>query len=397
MLPLPKPYVVPGGRFQELYYWDSYFVMLGLRESGREDLIESMVDDFAWELSSYGLIPNGNRSYYLSRSQPPFFALMVEFLAEKEGPSVYRRYRPALLAEHAFWNDESLKTQHMVTLNDGSRLGRFFDRSDGPRAEAFETDETTRKMAAPRPAGIYHDIRAAAESGWDFSSRWFADGQHMATIDTTSIAPVDLNALLVQLDRTLAMADEEVGDDVGADSIRHQSERRIRDLRKECWSNAADFFLDYNLKTGAQSPAQSLGGVMPLFLRIATRAQADAVANTIERRFLRPGGVVVTLVNTGQQWDAPNGWAPLEWITIQGLRNYGHDVLAKEIAERCIRLNRGVYRHTGRMMEKYNVEDTTLIAGGGEYPSQDGFGWTNGVFLKLLAVYGERLGASLRN
>ncbi|HVU32823.1 MAG TPA: trehalase family glycosidase [Opitutaceae bacterium] len=146
---------------------------------------------------------------------------------------------------------------------------------------------------------------------------------------------------------------------------------------------AAGYFFDWNRTRGERSRADTLAGVLPLFVRLATPEEAAATARTIRRRFLRPGGVVTTLTVTGQQWDAPNGWAPLEWMTIRGLENYGHHALAAEIARRWLALNQAVYARTGRMMEKYDVENLHRAAGGGEYPSQDGFGWTNGVWLAL--------------
>jgi alpha,alpha-trehalase len=391
LLPLPDPYIVPGGRFREIYYWDSYFTMLGLRESGREDLIESMVDNFAYELATFGLIPNGNRTYYLSRSQPPFFALMVEFLAAKKGDSVYAHYRDALAAEYAYWMDRTFPTQHVVKLSDGSVLNRYWDRRDSPRQEAFVNDmAAAREATRAQPGQVYRDLRSAAESGWDFSSRWFADGRSLSTIETTNILPVDLNCLLWQLETTLGRAYRVSGDAAKAAELARAAERRQQSILATFWSEKDGFFCDYDLRARHPRSNLTLAGVAPLFLQLATPAQAAAVAKVIATRFLRPGGVVTTLRSTGQQWDAPNGWAPLQWMTVHGLANYGHDALAAEIAQRWTALNRAVYQRTGRMMEKYNVEDVSLAAGGGEYPSQDGFGWTNGVYLKL--AHGLRAG-----
>jgi alpha,alpha-trehalase len=134
---------------------------------------------------------------------------------------------------------------------------------------------------------------------------------------------------------------------------------------------------------------KTIAGAFPLFFQIAPAAQAPRIAKVVEQDFLKAGGVVTTLVHSGQQWDAPNGWAPLQWMTIQGLRNYQQNALAENIAKRWIQVNTDVYARTGKMMEKYNVENTTLEAGGGEYPGQDGFGWTNGVLLKLISLYGK--------
>lgn len=390
LLPLPHAYVVPGGRFREVYYWDSYFTMLGLRRSGQEALIESMVANFAHQLATHGFVPNGNRTYYLTRSQPPFFALMVELLAAKGGDAIYRRHRAALEAEHAYWMDESAPTQHVVRLADGRVLNRYWDRAAAPRPESFAIDEDAARASARPAAEFYREVRSAAESGWDFSSRWFADGKSLATIETTQIAPVDLNCLLYQLELTLAKARELSGDGAGAAAMRDAAARRRAAILALCWSERDEFFVDLDARTGERRATLTLAGVVPLFLGVATPEQAHAVERTLRARFLRPGGLVTTLAHTGEQWDAPNGWAPLQWMAIAGLRRYGRDELAAEIARRWIALNRAVYARTGRMMEKYNVEDLALPAGGGEYPTQDGFGWTNGVLLELLALYPER-------
>jgi alpha,alpha-trehalase len=389
LLPLPGPYIVPGGRFREVYYWDSYFTFLGLRESGEEALIESMVDNFAYLIEQYGYIPNGNRSYFLSRSQPPFFALMVEFLAEKKGDEIYVKYLPALRAELDYWMDRTAPTHHVVTMPNGGTLNRYYDQLDTPRPEAFAREEAVSHRSTQEPTTLYRNLRAACESGWDFSSRWFADGRTIETIQTTDIVPVDLNCLLYQLETTLAKAYSVSGDKARAGELAGAAQSRRDAIVKSFWADGAGYFCDFNLKARGTSEALTLAGVTPLFFHLATPEQAEGVMRKIKEKFLKPGGVVTTLVTTGQQWDAPNGWAPLQWLTIRGLENYGYHELAAEIAHRWLRLNTDVYNRTGKMMEKYNVVDTTLTAGGGEYPSQDGFGWTNGVFLKLLHTYPE--------
>ena len=161
-------------------------------------------------------------------------------------------------------------------------------------------------------------------------------------------------------------------------------------IQKYFWNEEQDFYFDYDMATGSQTEIFSLAGLAPLFFNIASADQAKRVAAVVKEKFVKTGGVVATLETTGQQWDAPNGWAPLQWMTIVGLENYGNNDLAAEIAERWIRLNTDVFKRTGKLMEKYNVVDTHLEAGGGEYPGQDGFGWTNGVLLALIKKYRAR-------
>ena len=207
----------------------------------------------------------------------------------------------------------------------------------------------------------------------------------MSTIHTTDIIPVDLNALLYFMERLLERVYRLEGEAEQADLFLQRADDRRDALLVYCWDEALGFFVDYDFVNDAPTGVLSLAGAFPPFFRMVSDSEkADRTAARIDSSFLQPGGVVSTLYITGQQWDAPNGWAPLQWITIQGLRHYGHDAMAQTIKERWIDLNLKVYRNTGKLVEKYNVMDMGLEAGGGEYPVQDGFGWTNGVLLRLL-------------
>ena len=210
LIPLPFPYVVPGGRFREIYYWDSYFTMLGLQVCRQIDLMQAMVDNFAYLVDSFGFIPNGNRTYYLSRSQPPFFTLMVELLAEEKGRAVLLKYLPQIEKEYAFWMDgeKNLSAsgntyRHTVQLPDGMILNRYWDDKNTARAEAYREDSRAAAQSADAPEIAHRHIRAACESGWDFSSRWFKDGRSIASIQTSHIIPVDLNCLLLHTEEVL--------------------------------------------------------------------------------------------------------------------------------------------------------------------------------------------------
>ena len=363
-LPLPHPYVVPGGRFNEIYYWDSFFTMLGLRVSGKTDLIRGMLDNFAHLIERYGHIPNGNRTYFLSRSQPPFFAQMVRLLMDLEGDAVLATYRPALEREYAFWCGGA-NNPRVIEVN-GVVLNRYYDNEAAPRAEMYQDDVELLARGGNDAQKLLLDLRAACESGWDFSSRWCADPTDLATIRTTDLLPVDLNCLLLDLERLLGI-----------------ETRREQTLRTLFWNEFTGYFHDRHHLDNDLLDRFTLAGVFPLYFKIATQEQADHCAEVVRARFLADGGVLTTDTESGQQWDAPNGWAPLQYLTVRGLEHYGHHDLADQIRTRWLRLNEDVFRRTGKMMEKYNVMDTSLTSGGGEYDNQEGFGWTNGVYLAL--------------
>lgn len=396
LLPLPHPYIVPGGRFREVYYWDSYFTMLGLQVSGRTDIIQNMVDNFAYQIDTFGHIPNGNRSYYLSRSQPPFFALMVSLLAEIKGEAILLHYRRVLEKEYDFWmeGENALAAEstgihihrRLVPLSDGSLLNRYWDDDPSPRPEAYAEDVHTAQQTKRPTEETYRHLRAAAESGWDFSSRWLADEQHLATIKTCDLLPVDLNCLLYFLEKTLVHAYRQLPDHTPVEVFRERARIRKAAILKHCWDPTQGYFFDYNYVDNQLATPITLAGVAPLFFQIADVDQATRVAKVLEEKFLRPGGLVSTLSHSGQQWDAPNGWAPLQWMAYRGLMNYGHTELAEKIRHNWITLVEKTYAATGKMMEKYDVENPDAPGGGGEYPNQDGFGWTNGVYLKMKSL-----------
>lgn len=393
LMALPYPYIVPGGRFSEQFYWDTYFIMLGLSASGRYGEIEGMMKNYAYLIRKVGYIPTASRTYLLSRSQPPFFALMVKLLAEAEGKTILVRYLPYLLAEHRFWMKGSKELTHdnpayqrVVRMPDGVILNRYYDKKSTPRPESYKEDVETAHEATDRIASqVYRDLRAGAESGWDFSSRWLKDGKNLSSIHTTDIIPVDLNCLLVELEQTIADAYQLLKQPILARRFRKKAEERTQAIREYCWSSKNKFFFDYDFKGKKQTPHWTLAGAFPLYLNIASESEAQGAAREIKKRFLKDGGLSSSTATTGQQWDAPNGWAPLQWTTIQGLRNYGHHNLANEAKRRWIKNVTDLYGEHGKLVEKYNVVEPNVIAGGGEYELQDGFGWTNGVLLALLS------------
>lgn len=416
LLPLPHPYVVPGGRFREIYYWDSYFTMLGLAQSGQQALIEHMINNFAHLIRTYGHIPNGNRSYYLSRSQPPFFSLMVQLLTQwAPEKKVYDTYLDAVEKEYLYWMEGDKATakgtayKRFVKLPDGSYLNRYFDEKDTPRQESHREDvETAEKAARTQMAAMrfasaadatafqqkamahtYAQLRAGAASGWDFSSRWFANQKDLATIQTTDIIPVDLNCLLYHSEQLLHRMYAAKGNQAKANDYQKWAAEREKAIVQYCYDAELGFFTDYNFQTHKRTGHITAAGLFPFYFFDSSRyaSHAQKAAEVVKAQLLAPGGLLTTPVTSGQQWDAPNGWAPLQWMAVQGLHRCGQPALAKVIATRWIALNKEVYKRTGKLMEKYNVVNLQLEAGGGEYPGQDGFGWTNGVLLALMDKY----------
>lgn len=417
LLPLPHPYVVPGGRFREVYYWDSYFSMLGMAEQDQEDMVENMVRNFAHMITTYGHVPNGNRTYYLSRSQPPFFSQMVELLADIRGDGVFAEFLPAMEREYAYWTSGT-DNGRVVKMPDGAVLSRYWDDSDKPRQEShredvgtaeeaardwlatqtFKNDKQREKAVADFKRVVWRHLRSAAASGWDFSSRWLSDPAKLSTIRTTEILPVDLNCLLFLTERALRRAyssaptdkpDQRARFDVLAGEYEKKSSLRKAAIEKYFWNDAKGIYSDYDLKAGKVSDALHMAGMFPLYARVADHNRGGRHARAALAGLLKQGGFQATTLNTGQQWDAPNGWAPLQWVGVLGLENYTFFEESRDAAARWAVLNRKVFERTGKLTEKYNVAETGLEGGGGEYPNQDGFGWTIGVLQAFTARFGK--------
>lgn len=392
LLPLPEPYVVPGGRFREVYYWDSYFTMRGLVRSGESALAQSMLDNFARLVDDWGHIPNGNRSYYLGRSQPPFFSHMVVLLAG-EDRAAWRRYLPRLRREHAYWMDGAdalapgAAARRVARLADGSLLNRYWDDFDTPRPEALRHDRETAAAAPSRPpAEVYRELRAGAESGWDYSSRWLGDGRSLHTIRTTRLLPVDLNSLLHHLESSIARGCRLLGDAGCADDYAARAGARASAIERHLWHHDG-YYADFDLDRGRARAVPTAAALFPLHAGIASAERARATAAMVRTRLLAPGGLVTTDVASGQQWDAPNVWAPLQWIAVDGLRRLDQGALARAIAANFLGNVQAVFARDRRLVEKYDADGALAGGGGGEYALQDGFGWTNAVVLELFALY----------
>lgn len=342
LLPLPESYVVPGGRFREIYYWDSYFTMLGLAESGHWDKVADMVANFGYEIDAWGHIPNGNRTYYLSRSQPPFFAFMVELLAQHEGDDALKEYLPQLQKEYAYWMEgvETLQpgqqNQRVVKLEDGSVLNRYWDDRDTPALnpglkislppKAPPTARQRRSIETsalpPPPAGI------SAPAGWIIRSSSVPSVPPRLSLSILTLCCISW--------KTLARASAAAGDRAKASQYDTLANARQKAIEMHLWNNKEGWYADYDLQNNKIRDQLTAAALFPLYVNAAAKDRAAKVAAAAQAHLLQPGGLATTSVKSGQQWDAPNGWAPLQWVAAEGLQNYGQDDVAMEVTWRFL-------------------------------------------------------------
>ena len=310
---------------------------------------------------------------------------MLELLADLAGWDSIEAYIPLLEKEYQFWmkGKDELSPQNPAQLRtvllDKSHIGnRYFDHGAyRPRPESYLRD----KDLSSTREDIYRQIRAACESGWDHSSRWLSAPRDLGSAQTTDLLPVDLNALLFKMEQYLAESYRKLGDMSKAGKFERFTQARIDLIHRYNWNPESEFFHDYNHVEANCSPVFSLAGLFPLFVGLATPKQADGVLARIKNQFLKPGGLLTTLTDSGQQWDYPNAWAPLQYIGFKAAERYGWRELATQIKTNWTNNVDLVYKTTGVVLEKYNAINPLEIAGGGEYPNQVGFGWTNGVYL----------------
>ncbi|CCQ10077.1 Trehalase [Pseudoalteromonas luteoviolacea B = ATCC 29581] len=396
LLPLPHPYIVPGGRFNEIYYWDSYFTALGLIDAGKIDAVNGMLLNFTALINTFGHVPNGNRSYYLSRSQPPVTALMVDLLWPYfcDDRDWVASTTQALEKEYEFWMQgcEELgphceATRRVVKMPCGRVLNRYWDEETTPRPESYREDlHLADSLPIEKRADFYRSIRAACESGWDFSARWLDEPDDLTSINTIQRVPVDLNGLMYLLEEQIAQGMLAMGDEIKSQWYRQKARSRKHALHLYCWSNARGWYMDYHIGDKSMTSIESLAASVLLFANLVSAEQAQLMSEKIAKDFLKVGGLVTTLESTSQQWDSPNGWAPLHWFSVKGLINYGRYELARCIMDAWLATVEADFKRHQCLLEKYNVCDRNVKAGGGEYLVQQGFGWTNGVTKRFYTI-----------
>lgn len=412
LVPLSHPVVVPGARFREVYYWDSYWVIKGLLVSGMFDTATGVVENLMELVERYGFVPNGARIYYENRSQPPLLSMMIRAVyAKTRDLTLLKRAMPILLKEYAFWTSEPHEVRVRDKYGDEHRLSRFWANWNTPRPESFTIDlNVTQGMNKTRQAQLYHDIATAAESGWDFSSRWMEDQQNLRTLRTSMIIPADLNAYLFQMEKNIEYFAKVLGNQTVEARFASAAKDRQRAIQRIHWSRKKGQWFDAWLSPTQCSLSKSdnrtvvyewkqkqltyASNFIPLWAGVLPKGdqRKEKVIEALNRSGLvQPAGIATSLRNTGQQWDFPNAWAPVVDMIVEGLDASGlprGKMMAKQIARNWLRSNYVAFERVGKMIEKYDATSCGRIGGGGEYNPQTGFGWSNGVVLSLLHKYG---------
>jgi alpha,alpha-trehalase len=403
LLYLPKPYVVPGGRFNEMYGWDSFFIQLGLLRDGEIELARDMTDNLLYEVENYGKVLNANRSYYLTRSQPPF---LTEMVLGVYGKTHDRKWLAAALPEiekyHAFW----MREPHLTR---GTGLSRYFDEGEGPAPESVSAERDAqgrthydlvkqyfrthtiadydvsqyydRKADRLTPL-FYKGDRSMRESGVDPSNRFGP-----FNVDVIHYDPVCLNSLLYLMETQTAEILQILGRGTEAEATRKQAADRAARVNRYLWDEKDGLYYDYNFSSQRVRRYPFLTTFYPLWTGLASKEQAARVEKNLSI-FERAYGLQTSDYVSGSQWDAPFGWAPLELIALDGLRRYGYRDDAERISLKFLSLVRREFLRQGYIVEKYDVvKGGSNVAAGihfGYSANQAGFGWTNAAFTRLL-------------
>lgn len=404
LLYLPHPYVVPGGRFNEMYGWDSYFIQLGLLRAGELELARNMADNFVYEIENYGKILNANRTYYLTRSQPPFLTQMILGVYRQTGDKEWlRRAWPAIEIYYRYWTTGP----HLV---EETGLSRYYDSGHGPAPEvvADERDERGRthydrvaEYYRTHPVKdyelsnyydreddrltdlFYQADRAMRESGFDPSNRF---GQFNA--DILNYVPVCLNSLLYLMETEAGEIQKLLGRHAQAAVWSKRARERRERMNRLMWDAQDGLYYDYNFTTKSMRRYPFVTAFYPLWAGIANSSQAAHVVRNLDL-FERPGGLQTSSTVSGSQWDAPFGWAPMQIIAVAGLRRYRYHTHANRISLKFLSLILKEFNEHNVIVEKYDVvrRDSHVQAGlkFGYTSNEIGFGWTNAAFLKLYA------------
>eukprot|EP00930_Biecheleria_cincta_P016626 TRINITY_DN13448_c0_g1_i1.p1 TRINITY_DN13448_c0_g1~~TRINITY_DN13448_c0_g1_i1.p1 ORF type:complete len:630 (+),score=147.67 TRINITY_DN13448_c0_g1_i1:163-1890(+) len=399
-LPQRFPTIVPGGRFRETYYWDTYWVIRGLLVCGMLETAKGVAENLLDSVRKFGFVPNGTRVYYLDRSQPPLLTDMVMAIHSVSGDDKWLAdVLPVLESEYAFWM--SPDSGHLACLS-GKRgplqLNVYHSARAGPRPEAYVEDLEAARQAPERDAAeVYRGLCSGAESGWDFSSRWLDSrlgggdtAAKICSISTQNVVPVDLNCFLLRVEEGLAKAYKVLARPGGEKYLEAASKRKEA-MEEIFWIEEAQSYRDFCLDAGRSSSVAALSDfATPFWAGLHSSRPGDALQGLQRSGLLQAGGAASTSVNTqgATQWDAPNAWPPLQHMLIEGLEQLPGSqgpTLARDLAQRWLSSCYQAWQRSGFMYEKYNADVPGEGGDGGEYDPQVGFGWSNGVVLVFLA------------
>ncbi|KAL2095709.1 hypothetical protein ACEWY4_007857 [Coilia grayii] len=393
----PNPIIVPGGRFRELYYWDTYWIVNGLLICDMRDTARGMMENFMYLINKYGFVPNGDRIYYERRSQPPLFTAMVrDYYKATKDEQFLRKVLPALEKEYNFW---MTNRSVIVEVNGRKHVLNHYNVQVGePRPEAYTADlELAENMSEGDKRRLFTELKAGAESGWDYSSRWFVGKNSRSGTNTSAFVPTDLNAFLCLNEFTLAQFHYKLGNPTAAKEYEEAYERRQAAVEAVLWNSEKGSWFDYHLPTKSSNLYFYPSNLVPLWAHCFNNKDMQLKAFKYlkgSRALDYQHGVPTSFLNSGEQWDMPNGWPPLHQMLIQGLADIPLEEskeAAFQLAQKWIKTNWAAYSKYQAMFEKYDVNTGGRPGGGGEYNVQLGFGWTNGVALQLLNRYGDRL------
>ncbi|CAH0562445.1 unnamed protein product [Brassicogethes aeneus] len=398
---VPHPVIVPGGRFREFYYWDTYWIVQGLLLSEMRTTVKGILENFLFIVENHGHIPNGGRIYYLARSQPPMMVPMIKlYFDNTKDVEFIANNILTMEKEFEFWMNRHVR--HINKDDKTYRLAIYADNSKGPRPESYSEDIEGAKLFKDdaKKELFYSELKAAAESGWDFSSRWFITNSsnkgNLTNTKTRYIVPVDLNALIYWNADIISEFYDVLGNESRSNYYRKIADEWLEAVDEVLWHEEVGSWLDYDLYNGVKRDYFYPTNIAPLwtgcFSKVGIEQRTKLIMKYLQNKNIMnfPGGIPTTVEHTGEQWDFPNAWPPLQHIMIVALNNSGDSNakrLAFEIAEKWVRSNYKAFEASDGMYEKYDSTVQGGHGGGGEYEVQKGFGWTNGVIMDLLYRY----------
>jgi alpha,alpha-trehalase len=429
LIDLPNYFIIPGGRFRETYYWDTYYIMQGLIISGMNQSVLKTFENLMYMINKFGFIPNGTRTYYLNRSQPPYFSIMLKKVL-KIDPSYLEKGLKAAEKEYNWW----MRNKKIIIKKKGTEytLNLYRVISDTPRLESYREDMTVFKNVLERQNKIrgflavsedsenkdfaffrskskgeeekykekiakrlFSNLKSAAESGYDFSTRWQIDENDLGSISIVDMIPVDLNVILFKTEKILSKLYYKLGNKRKGDLYLRKYQQREEAINKILWNHEKNVWMDWNYRlTRFQDKAFYPSNLLPLAFGIKPPVSSYKIIKMYEKElFSYPGGIPASSegLPQKQQWDFPNAWPPHQHMAVKIFMRMKEPKLALNVAQRYYQSVYNGYKNRNEFAEKYLANDVGGKGGGGEYVPQTGFGWSNSVFLKFADLFGDEL------